>query len=252
MPIGVIPQPMLSVFRKEISSFFSSPVGYLVMGLFLVLCGLFLWVFKGPFNIFDYGFADLSLFFLLSPWVLLFLSPAVSMRSFSEERKTGTLELLLSRPIPTSGLVYAKFLGVLALAGICLAPTLLYVLTLSNLGAPPGNLDMGLVWGSYLGLFFLIAVYTSVGLLASSLTENQIAAFILAVMICFILYYGPESLASLIPDGGMALGGTELGLKAHYEYIGQGILDSRDLIYFLSLTLFFNYLTINRLNQIGA
>lgn len=243
---------MLSIFRKEISSFFSSAVGYLVMGLFLVLCGLFLWVFKGSFNIFDYGFADLSLFFLLSPWVLLFLIPAVSMRSFSEERKSGTLELLLSRPISTSGLVYGKFLGVVALAGICLTPTLLYVLTLNKLGAPPGNLDMGLVWGSYLGLLFLIAVYASVGLFASSLTENQITAFILALMICFILYYGPESIASLIPDGSLSLFISDLGLKAHYEYIGQGILDSRDLIYFLSLTLFFNFLTISRLNRIGT
>src|SRR5210317_112881 len=168
---------MWSVFKKEITSFFTTPVGYLVMGLFLVLTGLFLWVFKGPFNIFDYGFADLSLFFLLAPWIFLLLIPAVTMRSFSEERKLGTLELLLSKPLSTFSLVMGKYLGAFILVLTAVIPTLLYVGTIYELGTTAGNLDTGLVWGSYMGLVLLMAVYTAIGLFTSILTENQIVAF---------------------------------------------------------------------------
>ncbi|MGA9239769.1 ABC transporter permease subunit, partial [Robiginitalea sp.] len=161
---------MWPVFKKEISSFFTSPVGYLVMGLFLVLSGLFLWVFKGPFNILDFGFADLSLFFLLAPWIFLLLIPAVTMRSFSEEQKLGTLELLLSKPISTTSLVLGKYFGALVLVLIAILPTLLYVASIYNLGTTAGNMDTGLVWGSYGGLVLLMALYISIGLLCSTLT----------------------------------------------------------------------------------
>lgn len=241
---------MFAIFRKEISAFFASPVGYLVMVLFLILSGLFLWVFKGPFNVFDYGFADLSLFFLLAPWVLLLLIPAVSMKAFAEERKLGTLELLLSKPVPVTALVLGKFLGVLALLILTLLPTLLYVLTISDLGTTEGNLDSGLVWGSYAGLLGLMAVYTAVGLFASSLTDNQIVAFMLAIVLCFLLYQGFDSVSTLFAGGGMALLIADLGLRAHYETIGQGILDSRDLVYFLSICAFFLLLTAGRLNML--
>lgn len=240
---------MLAIFKKEISSFFSSPVGYLVMGMFLVLTGLFLWVFRGPFNIFDYGFADLSLFFLLAPWVFLLLIPAICMRTLAEERKLGTLELLLSKPVSVWKLVLGKFLGVCALILLTLLPTLLYVLTVHDLGTTAGNLDTGLVWGSYAGLLFLMSVYTSLGLFASSVTDNQIAAFMYAVAGCFLIYQGFDSLATLIPDGGTALFVREIGLKAHYETIGQGVLDSRDILYFMTLTFFFLFLASIRLKQ---
>lgn len=239
---------MFAVFKKEFSSFFASPVGYLVMGIFLVITGLFLWVFRGPFNIIDYGFADLSLFFLLAPWAFLLLIPAVCMRSFAEERKLGTLELLLSRPVTAGRLVLGKFLGVCALIGVTLLPTLLYVLAVHDLGATEGNLDTGLVWGSYAGLLLLMGVYASIGLFASSLTDNQIAAFMLAVVACFLFYQGFDSLATLFPDGGTSLFIRELGIRAHYEAIGQGIVDSRDLLYFISLGGFFLFLTARRLN----
>lgn len=242
---------MLSIFRKEVASFFSSPVGYLVMGVFLVLSGLFLWVFKGPFNIPDYGFADLSLFFLLAPWVLLLLVPAISMRSFSEERKLGTLELLLSRPLSPAALVLGKFLGGLALVALTLLPTLLYVWAIWDLGSTPGNLDLGLVAGSYLGLVLLASAYISIGLFASSLTENQIAAFLFGLLICFLLYYGFESASTLFSNGSTAVFIAGLGMKAHYESIGQGILDSRDLLYFISVSAFFMYMTIVRLKFLG-
>ncbi|MCO5723354.1 gliding motility-associated ABC transporter permease subunit GldF [Robiginitalea marina] len=239
---------MWSVFRKEIASFFTSPVGYLVMGLFLVLTGLFLWVFRGPFNIFDHGFANLGLFFLLAPWIFLLLIPALTMRSFAEERKLGTLELLLSKPLPVALLVLGKYLGALALVLLAVVPTVLYVATLYELGTEPGNFDAGLVTGSYAGLVFLMGVYTAIGQFTSTLTENQIASFMGGVLLCFLLYYGFEALSTLFDEGQTALWVQKLGMKAHYERISQGILDSRDLVYFLSLTLFFLYLSVKQLN----
>lgn len=241
---------MWSVFRKEITAFFTTPVGYLVMGLFLVLSGLFLWVFKGPFNILDAGFADLSLFFLLAPWIFLLLIPAVTMRSFSEERKLGTLELLLSKPLSTSALVLGKYLGALGLVLIAVVPTILYVAAVHQLGTTPGNLDAGLIWGSYAGLVLLMMVYTSIGLFTSTLTENQIVAFMGGILLCFLLYYGFEALSTLVADGQTALRIQRLGMRAHYERISRGVLDSRDLVYFLSLTAFFLFLSVNRLNRL--
>ena len=243
---------MWAIFKKELTSYFTTPVGYLVMGLFLVLSGLFLWVFRGPFNIFDYGFADLSLFFLLAPWIFLLLIPAITMRSFAEERKLGTLELLLSKPLSTPTLALGKYIGTLSLTLLAVLPTLLYVATINELGTTPGNLDTGLVWGSYAGLFLLIMVYTSIGLYCSTLTDNQIVAFMSAVLVCFLLYYGFESLATLFPEGQTALWVQNLGMAAHYERIGRGVLDSRDLIYFLTLSAFFLYRSINRLNLLKA
>lgn len=239
---------MLSVFKKEITSFFTSPVGYLVMGLFLVLTGLFLWVFRGPFNIFDHGFADLSLFFLLAPWIFLLLIPAITMRSFSEERKLGTLELLMSKPLSTTALVLGKFLGAFTLVFLAVLPTLLYVATIYDLGSTSGNLDTGLVLGSYAGIIMLMSVYTAIGLFTSTLTENQIAAFMGGILLCFLLYYGFESLSTLFEDGQAALWIQKLGMKAHYERISQGILDSRDLVYFISLSMFFVLMSVKRLN----
>tara|TARA_R110000868_G_scaffold280326_2_gene540374 strand:- start:19045 stop:19776 length:732 start_codon:yes stop_codon:yes gene_type:complete len=240
---------MLAIFKREIQSFFTSPIGYLVIGLFLALNGLFLWVFKGPYNIFDYGFADLSNFFLLAPWVFLFLIPAVTMKSFSEEKKLGTLELLFIKPISLWETVLGKFLGTFCLALIAILPTLLYVYTISQLGVTKGNLDMGMVMGSYFGLLFLISSYTAVGLFASTLSENQIVAFIIGMVLCFLMLYGFESLATILPTAPMVLFVEQLGMMAHFESIARGVLDTRDIIYFISLTLFFLFLTINQLKN---
>ena len=241
---------MLAIFKRELSSFFASPIGYLVIGLFLVLNGLFLWVFKGPFNIFDYGFADLSNFFLLAPWVFLFLIPAITMRSLSEERKLGTMELLFIKPLSVGSTVLGKFLGTFILSLIAIAPTLLYVFGISALGSTVGNLDSGLIWGSYFGLFFLIAAYTAIGLYASSLTDNQIVAFLIGVILCFTLYYGFEAVATLFSDGIFILFIEDLGMKAHFENIAAGVLDTKDLIYFISLTIFFLFLSVMRLKTL--
>ena len=230
---------MIAILKKEINSFFASPIGYLVIAIFLLLNGLFLWVFKGDFNIIDYGFADLSPFFLLAPWILIFLIPAVTMRSFADEKKQGTLELLLTKPISHFKIVLGKYFGAFVLIILALIPTLLYVFTVYQLGDPTGNLDMVSVVGSYFGLLFLIAAYTAIGLFASSISDNQIVAFIIAVFICFFFYIGFEGLSDFTSSTFL----DNLGMSAHFKSMSRGVLDTRDVIYFLSVTIFFLWLT---------
>lgn len=236
---------MLALIKKEINSFFSSPIGYLVIGLFLIVNGLFLWVFKGSFNIFDNGFADLAPFFELAPWIFLFLIPAITMRSFSEEKKMGTLELLLTKPITFPKIILGKFLGAFFLIVIALLPTLLYLFTISDLGNPSGNWDVGSTIGSYMGLLFLALSYTAIGVFASSLTNNQIVAFLLSVFLCFFFYYGFEGLAELFPSVDF----SSLGLQSHFNSIARGVIDTRDLIYFISVAILFLVLTFFKLKK---
>ncbi|OBQ52807.1 gliding motility-associated ABC transporter permease subunit GldF [Tamlana sp. s12] len=236
---------MFAILRKEINSFFASPIGYLVIAIFLTLNGLFLWLFKGEFNILDYGFADLSSFFLLTPWILIFLIPAVTMRSFSDEKKQGTLELLLTKPISLFHIVLGKYFGAFVLILIALIPSLLYVYTVYELGNPVGNLDMGSTMGSYFGLLFLIAAYTAIGVFSSTLSDNQIVAFITAVFICFIFYIGFEGVADFLSNDFI----NQLGMSAHFKSMSRGVIDTRDLVYFISLTLFFLMLTKINLNK---
>jgi len=238
---------MLAIFKREITSYFTSATGYLVMGLFLALNGLLLWVIRGPFNIFDNGFADLSGFFLLAPFIFLFLIPALTMKSFSEERKTGTLELLLIKPISPWQLVLGKFLGTFTLAIAAMMPTVIYVVCISALGTTQGNVDSGLVLGAYAGMFLLIGAYTAIGLFASVLTENQIVSFLVSLMICFAGYFGFSALAASIANGTLALFVSGLGMEAHFERMGRGILDTRDLLYFGSITYLFLFLTVHQL-----
>ncbi|MEM1258527.1 MAG: ABC transporter permease subunit [Bacteroidota bacterium] len=179
---------MMAIFKKELHSFFNAPIGYLIVLFFILINGLFLWVFRGSFNIFDYGFADLSNFFLLLPWGFLFLIPAITMRSLSEERKLGTLELLLIKPISKTKIVLGKFLGAVAVGLIALVPTIVYVFAISDLGITPGNYDVGLVIGSYFGTIFLLALYCSMGIFASSLSDNQLFAFVLGAVLCFVVF----------------------------------------------------------------
>jgi len=224
---------MFSILKKEINSFFASPIGYLVIAVFLLLNGLFLWVFKGEFNILDNGVVSLSSFFLLAPWILIFLVPAVTMRSFSDEKKQGTLELLVTKPISYFHIILGKFFGAFILIILTLLPTLLYVYTVSELGNPSGNLDMGSTIGSYFGLLFLVAAYTAIGICASTFSENQIVAFIIAVFICFFFYFGFEGLSNYNLTSNV----ENLGMAAHYNSMSRGVIDTRDLIYFISITL---------------
>ncbi|HLT32452.1 MAG TPA: gliding motility-associated ABC transporter permease subunit GldF, partial [Aquaticitalea sp.] len=233
---------MFAILNKEINSFFASPIGYLVIAVFLLLNGLFLWLFKGDFNILDSGFADMSSFFLLSPWILIFLIPAVTMRSFSDEKKQGTLELLLTKPISALHIVLGKYFGAFILITIALLPTLLYVFTISKLGATEGNLDMGSILGSYVGLLFLASSYTAIGIFSSTLSDNQIVAFIIAVFLCFFFYFGFEGLSNFTPFGG-TLYLEKLGMESHFKSMSRGVLDTRDLLYFISISLFFIVLT---------
>lgn len=234
---------MFTIIKREINSFFSSTIGYLVIAVFLVINGLFLWVFSGNFNILDAGFADLSPFFELAPWVLLFLIPAVCMRSFSDEMKMGTLELLLTKPVSLKQIVLGKYFGAVILILIALIPTILYVFTISGLGSPSGNWDVGSTIGSYIGLLFLVLAYTSIGIFSSTLSQNQIVAFIIAVFLCFALYYGFDGISST------SFNISVLGMKAHFDSVARGVIDTRDLIYFFSVTVFFLALTVLKLKQ---
>ncbi|MFD1162499.1 gliding motility-associated ABC transporter substrate-binding protein GldG [Hwangdonia seohaensis] len=231
---------MLAILKKEINSFFASPIGYLVIAIFLLLNGLFLWVFKGEFNILDYGFADLSSFFLLAPWILIFLIPAVTMRSFSDEKKQGTLELLLTKPISHTNIVLGKYFGAIVLILIALLPTLLYVYTVYQLGNPAGNVDMGSTLGSYFGLLFLIASYTAIGVFCSTLSDNQIVAFISAVFLCFLFYIGFEGISDVTSN----LFVEQLGMSYHFKSMSRGVLDTQNILYFLSVAVFFIALTV--------
>ena len=238
---------MKSIVLREIKSFFGSPVGYLVIAIFLILNGLFLWVFEGEYNILNSGFADLSPFFTLAPWILIFLIPAVTMRSFSDEKKQGTLELLLTKPLSIWQIVNGKFLGAVLLITMAIIPTFIYVAVISSLGMPEGNIDMGSTMGSYFGLLFLIAAYSAIGIFTSTLSENQIVAFIVAVFVCFFFYFGFEGLSAIVPNFSSKI--AALGMQDHFKSMSRGVLDTRDIIYFSSITIVFLSFTVYNLKS---
>jgi ABC-2 type transport system permease protein len=210
------------------------------MLVFLLLTGLFLWVFDGDTNILVSGYADLSPFFYIAPWVFLFLIPAITMRSFAEERKTNTIELLLTKPLTLNQLVLGKSLAGFILVIIALIPTLIYFISIYYLGNPVGNIDIGGTWGSYIGLLFLSASFLAIGVFSSSLTSNQIVAFILATFLSFFFFIGFESIASFKLFGSLDNSFIQMGINAHYQSLSRGVIDSRDLIYFFALiSLFF-------------
>jgi ABC-2 type transport system permease protein len=226
---------MKAIYFKELFAFFGSLIGYLVIGVFLILSGLFLFVFEGEFNVLNAGYADLQSFFNLAPWILLLLIPALTMKSFADEQKLGTIELLLTKPFKDYEIVLGKFLSVLTLVLIAFIPTLIYVYIINHYSLFENPVDFGVIYGSYLGLIFLSATYISIGIFTSTLTSNQIVAFILAVLLCFFIYYGFDALATFESLSFM----SHLGMKAHYESINKGVIDTRDLIYFVSkMTLF--------------
>jgi ABC-2 type transport system permease protein len=239
---------MVYLLKKEISAFFSSLTGYMVIVVFLVINGLFMWVFPGDTNVLESGYATLDTFFMMAPWVFLFLIPAVTMRSFAEERKSGTMEFLLTKPLSYTEIVMAKFLGSLVLVLLSLLPCLLFFYSVSVLGNPPGNLDKGAIVGAFIGLFLLAAIYVSIGVFASSLTQNQVVAFVIAVIACFILYIGFESLA-MLPVFNNNTFILNLGINEHYKSISRGVIDSRDLIYYLGMITIFFLLTKTRIQS---
>jgi ABC-2 type transport system permease protein len=241
---------MKSIVVREIKSFFGSPIGYLVIAVFLIGNGLFLWVFEGEFNILNSDFADLSPFFSLAPWILIFLIPAVTMRSFSDEKKQGTLELLLTKPLSIWQIVNGKFLGSVLLIVMAIVPTFIYVWVISSLGSPAGNIDMGSTIGSYFGLLFLIAAYSAIGIFTSTLSENQIVAFIVSVFLCFFFYFGFESVATIVPSFQGLI--SSIGMQDHFKSMSRGVIDTRDVVYFASITVLFLSFTVYNLKSIKS
>jgi ABC-2 type transport system permease protein len=233
---------MWSILKKEVSGFLSSLIAYISMIVFLLVMGLFVWVFPDTSTL-EYGFASLDSFFGVAPWIFLFLIPAITMRSFSEENKSGTIELLVTRPITELQIILGKYLAGFIIVLFTLLPTLLYYYTIYQLGATKGNVDSGAVIGSYIGLMFLTASLVSIGIFASSISDNQIVAFILAVFISFICYAGFDSFSKLDLFGKVDNTIAQMGINDHYQSMSRGVVDSRDLIYFLGFIGFFILLT---------
>jgi len=230
---------MWALVKKEFNAFFQSSTGMLILCVYLGLNGYFLWLDQGGFNLFESGYAQLDGLFMLSPWVFLFLLPAISMRMLAEERRTGTLEWLLTKPLSEWEIVIGKWLAGLLLVLLALLPTTLYAYTLNQLGNPVGNLDLGSTLGSYIGLFLLASSYLSLSLFTSSLTDNQIVAFVLGLLLCAFFYFGFELLVTLDSFKGMELTVLRLGISEHYTSISRGVIDTQDLVYFGGLTFIF-------------
>ncbi len=229
---------MLAVFQKEISLFLNSLIAYIVIGVFLTGIGLLTWIFPDT-NVLDYGYASLDTLFDLGPYVLMFLIPAITMRTLAEERKTGTIELLLTRPLTDWDIVFGKFLASWVLVIFSILPTLIYYVSVFQLGNPTGNIDTPGIIGSYIGLILLGGLFAAIGMFASSLTDNQIVSFILAVFFCFIFFDGFEAIANIDVWGTLSLLISQIGIVYHYNTLSKGLLDLRDLIYFFSVMAFF-------------
>jgi len=224
---------MFALLKKEISTFFSSITGYLVITVFLTIIGLYMWIFPGEMNIFDVGFSSIDTLFYIAPWVFLFLVPAVTMRLFAEERRTGTIESLLTKPLTDWQIVFAKYFSGLVLVLFALLPTLIYFVSVQYFLSPQ-NMDVGGTFGSYIGLFFLAAIYVAIGIFASSLTQNQIVAFILGVLLSFFFFIGFQYITQTGIWGGFAVVIDYLGINSHYSSISRGVIDTRDVVYFIS------------------
>ncbi len=226
---------MYALLKKEISSFLSSLIGYIVITVFLLSVGLFMWVFPGDSNVLDNGYSNIDGLFVVAPWVFMFLIPAITMRSFSDEKKSGTIELLLTRPLTDLQIILSKYLAGFILVLFSLIPTLIYYVSVHFMGNPSGNIDTGGMWGSYIGLLFLASVFVSIGIFASSITENQVVAFIVAVFLCFFSFIGFDSISGLDLFGKVDTLIMSLSVNEHYISMSRGVIDTRDVFYFLSV-----------------
>lgn len=233
---------MYAVFKRELFSLLNSLMAYITIGIFLLAAGLLLWFFPDT-SILDYGYAELTGFFSLAPFLFMFLIPAICMRSFAEERREGTYILLATRPLTSWQIIGAKYFACLVLVVFSLLPTLIYGYTISKLAMPAGNIDTGAIIGSYIGLLLLGAAFTAIGIFASSITKNQVIAFAVAVFLCFIMYNGFDAMAKMALLTGLQDLFMFLSLNEHYQSISRGVLDTRDAVYFLTLVFFFLLLT---------
>lgn len=230
---------LITLLKKEISNFLSSLIGYIVMIVFITTIGLFMWVFPGNFNVLESGYANIDTLFIIAPWVFMFLAPAITMKMFSEEKRTGTIELLLTKPLTDWDIILSKFFAGFTLVLLSLSPSLIYYLSVHLLGNPQGNIDTGGMWGSYIGLLFLSAAFVAIGLFASAVTSSQIVAFIIGVFLSFFCFIGFESISSFELMGTLDRLILNLGINEHYISMSRGVIDSRDVIYFVSLSGFF-------------
>ena len=241
---------MWSITKKELGVFFSSAIAYLVIGLFLIINSLLLWILDGEFNIPNSGFGDLNLFFDVVPWLLIFLIPALCMRSFSDEIRTGTIEILLTKPIPTYQIILGKFFGVLLLVSIALLPTVLNLFAIQQLLDNNSQIDWGVASASYFGLFLLSTVFTTIGLCCSIKFKNQVAAFIAAVLFCYLQYDLWGQLAKLTQNTETFDLLNNIGIKTHYFNISKGMISITDSIYLIGISGFFIYCGISFLKQL--
>jgi len=237
---------MFTLYLKEIRSFLSSLIGYVAIGVFITLISVFMWLIPSEStgtNVLENGFANIDSLFILAPWVYLFLIPAITMRMFSEEKKTGTIELLLTRPLSDLQIVLAKYFAGFTLVMVSLLPTLIFYYSVHQLGYPKGNIDTGGMWGSYVGLLFLGAGFVSVGIFASAVAENQVIAFIIALLLCFFTYTGFDYIAVSGLFGKYDALVKSLGINQHYVSMSRGVIDTRDMLYFISVIAVFNIST---------
>lgn len=223
--------------------------GYIVIGIFLTITGLLLWVVPGEYNIPESGYANVDGLFMIAPWLFLFLCPAISMRAFAEEKQSGTWELLVTKPVSSWQIVLGKYLSGVVVVLAALVPTVLNYFVVSYLAEPVGNVDSGAFWGSFIGLGFLAAIYMAIGIFASSLTNNQVISFVLAIVICFVLFYGFDVLAMFSTSGEVISYIESVGINAHYKSVSRGVVDSRDLVYYLVVSFLFLLFTERKIAQ---
>lgn len=233
---------MYAIYKRELFSFLNAPIGFLTLGIFLLTAGILLWFFPET-SVLEYGYAELSGLFSIAPFLLVLLIPALCMRSFAEERREGTYILLATRPVTVWQIILSKYAACLSLGLLSLVPTVVYYFSLNKLSLPAGNVDGGAVVGSYIGLALLCSVFSAVGVFCSSLTKSQIAAFIMAAFINFLLFSGFDSLSKISSLQFFANEITSIGMNAHFESISRGVLDSRDFVYFCILDAIFLSLT---------
>ena len=239
---------MLHILVKEINGFLNSLIAYVVISVFLTAIGLLMWVFPDT-SVLGYGYAEMSTLFTLGPYVLMFLTPAITMRMFAEEKKSGTLEFLFTKPLTDWDIILGKFISSWLLVGFAIAPTILYYVTLHQLSSPVGNIDTPGIAGSYIGLLLLGGLFTSIGILSSSITSNQIVAFVIAVFGCFIFYSGFDALSGLSMWAAYSNFIEQLGITYHYNAMSKGLLDSRNLLYFGSAIALILLLTKTKLGS---
>jgi len=230
---------MIALYKKELSIFFSTIIGPLIIGLFLLINGLFLWSNISQFNILDNAYASIDSFFTISPLLFLLFIPAISMRTFSEEYNIGTIETLITKPIASYKIITSKFLAVLTLVIASIIPTFSYVITIFFLGETTGNLDLAGITGSYIGLLMLSSIFSSIGIFASSISDNQIVAFILGVTVSTIFYFGFDLLSMIKPLQSINMILQKTGISYHYNMMSKGLLLASDIVYFISVSFLF-------------